>query len=93
MISVSDKNGVYHFEDFDQYLEYVEASWPCDFCDPYRENGCHQTRMCATLASYEDMKKRGCLAAVCRSLNRPRETQLQDRIVALVETARIITPP
>ena len=88
MISVSDRSGVHHFEDFDEYLEYVEDNWACDFCDPYRENGCHKTRMCSTLAAYEDKKTRGRLSAVCRGMNRPCETCLLDRIVALVELTR-----
>ena len=84
MITVSDKSGLRHFDNFDDYIEHVENYWACDFCGPYSENHCHKTKMCYPLASYEDMKIRGRLAAVCRSLNRPREIPLQDRIVALV---------
>ena len=88
MISVSDRSGIHHFDNFDDYLQYVEESWQCDFCDPYNENNCHKTKMCYPLAAYEDQKTKGRLTAVCRSMNRPRETCLQDRIVALVELTR-----
>ena len=88
MITVKDRKRTRHFKDYDEYAAYVEANWSCDFCDPYRENGCHKTRMCSTLAAYEDLKSRGRTAAVCRSMVRPRETSLQDRIVALVELSR-----
>ena len=71
-------------DEFEEYLEYLEDNWPCDFCDPYQENGCLKTRMCSTLAAYEDKKTRGRTAAICRSMGRPAEASIQDTIVSLV---------
>ena len=86
MISVSDRSGIHHFENFDDYLEYAEGA--CEFCDAYRgKHACHGNIMCKELAGYEECKIKGRTSSVCRDMMRPLATPLQERIVALIKVA------
>jgi hypothetical protein len=59
----------------------------CEWCDPVSASRCSHNRMCSMMAGYIDAQMKQRTAYISKSMVRPLETPLNDRLVALAHEA------
>ncbi len=72
---------------YEIYVQHIEATWPCEFCDPYRMDNCNGSRKCRESAAYYESQIKERSTYVCKALVRPWSCPLEDRVVALALAA------